>query len=184
MKPTTDALNKWLQTMLINPLFAHARFSKSNSGDAHIEWEFIPRTVKKNNGYNTSMVPALIINIFNLKKNAKDDKFVHKVLLTIKTPDIFIANTDIHDRDDEYYSYFNIHLKDLVRFKELCDEQFEKIRMLYYKDVPFEPAKSKEVYCKEYREFLMFKESMFGYFYNCEKINAKLKDLKKDFVKG
>lgn len=114
-------------------------------------------------------MPALFINIFTLKKNLNDEKFVHKVLLTIKTPDIFIANTDNHDRDDEYYSYFNVHLKDLVRFKELCDEQFDKIRHLYFKDVPYEPAKSKEVYCKEYREFLMFKESMFGYFYNCKK---------------
>ena len=31
------------------------------------------------------------------------------------------------------------------------------------------PAKSKEVYCKEYREFLIFKESMFEYFYNYKK---------------
>ena len=179
MKPTTDALNKWLQTMLINPLFAHARFSKQDSSNAHIEWEFVPRTVRK----NTSNEPALLINIFNMKKNFKDKNFVHKVLLTIKTPDMFKANTDEHDREDEYYSYFNIHLKDLVRFKELCDEQFDKIRHLYFKGTPYEPVKNKEIYCKEYREFLMFKESMFGYFYNCEKINAKLKDLKKDFVK-
>ena len=180
MKPTTDALNKWLQTMLINPLFAHARFSKQDSSNAMIEWDFVPRTVKK----NTSSEPALVINIFNMKKNYKDKNFVHKVLLTIRTPDMFKANTDTHDKEDEYCSYFNIHLKDLVRFKELCDEQFDKIRLLYFKDTPYEPEKNKEVYCKEYREFLMFKESMFGYFYNCEKINAKLKDLNKDFVKG
>lgn len=180
MKPATDALNKWLQTMLINPLFAHARFSKQDSSNALIEWYFVPHTARK----NTSNEPALLINIFNMKKNYKDKNFVHKVMLTIKTPDLFIANTDNHDRDEEYCSYFNIHLKDLVRFKELCDEQIDNIRHLYYKGTPYEPAKNKEVYCKEYREFLMFKESMFGYFYNCEKINSKLKDLKKDFVKG
>lgn len=181
MKPTTDALNKWLQTLLINPLFAHARFAKHDSGNAIIEWNFVPRTVIK----NTSSEPALTINIFTMKKNYKDKNFVHKVLLTIRTPDIFIANTDEHDKEDEYCSYFNIHLKDLVRFKELCDEQqFDKIRLLYFNGSPDEPTKCKEVYCKEYREFLMFKESMFGYFYNCEKINAKLKDLNKDFVKG
>lgn len=180
MKPTTDALNKWLQTMIIHPLFIQARFHKNNITDAVIEWEFVPRSVNK----HTSIVPALFINIFNLKKNRNDDKFVHKVLLSIKTPALFIANTDIHDKTDEYHSYYNIHLKDIVKFKKLCDEQFNKIRHLYFKNVPYEPAKSKEVYCKAYQEFLMFKESMFGYFYNCEKNNTKLKDLKKDFVKG
>lgn len=180
MKPTTDALNKWLQTMIIHPLFNQARFYRNNNSDATIEWEFVPRSVNK----HTSIVPALSINIFNLKKNRNDEKFVHKMSLSIKTPDLFIANTDIHDKEDEYNSYFNIHLKDIIIFKKLCVEQFDKIRHLYFKNVPYEPAKSKEVYCKEYRNFLMFKESMFGYFYNCEKINAKLKDLKKDFVKG
>lgn len=41
MKPTTDALNKWLQTMIIHPLFNQARFYKNNISDAVIEWEFV-----------------------------------------------------------------------------------------------------------------------------------------------
>lgn len=179
MKPTTDALNKWLQTMIIHPLFIQARFHKINITEAVIEWDFVPRSVNN----HISFVPAFFINFFNMKNNRNDEKFVHNVKLSINTPDLFNANTDIHDKTYEYHSYYNIQLKDIIKFKKLCDEQFNKIRHLYSKYVPYEPAKSKEVYCKEYQEFLMFKESMFGYFNNCEKINAKLKDLQKDFVK-
>lgn len=47
MKPSTDALNKWLQTMIIHPLFIQARFYKNNNSNAVIEWEFVPHYVNK-----------------------------------------------------------------------------------------------------------------------------------------
>lgn len=179
MKPTTDALHKWLQALIINKNFQCARLSKGLCCDGNIEWEFVPF----NNFKGEHIVPALKISIYTYRENKK---IIHKVMLTIHTPNIFCRNevNDGGDDVDDYKSYRNIHLKDIVEFKKLCDEYFDKIRHIYFKNVPYEPAKSKEVYCKEYREFLMFKESMFGYFYNCEKINSKLKDLKKDFVKG
>lgn len=179
MKPTTDALHHWLQALIINKNFQCTRLYKGDNCDGNIEWEYVPY----NNFKGEHIVPALKIHIYTCVENKK---FVQKVLFTIQTPDMFCSDevNDGGDREDDYKSYRNIHLKDLVRFKELCDEQFDKIRHLYFKDVPYEPAKSKDVYCKEYRDFLMFKESMFGYFYNCEKINSKLKDLNKDFVKG
>lgn len=181
MKPTTDALHQWLQALIINKNFHCARLSKGELCDGTIEWKYVPY----NNFKGEHIVPALKINIYTcMEKETK--KIIHKVMLNIHTPDLFCRDevNDGGDDVDDYKSYSNIRLKDIVKFKKLCDVQFDKIRHLYFKDVPYEPAKSKEVYCKEYREFLMFKESMFGFFYNCEKINAKLKDLKKDFVKG
>lgn len=180
MKPTTDALHQWLQALIINKNFQCTKLSKGVRCDGSIEWEYVPYHNLKGEHI---IVPALKINIYTCVENKK---IIQKVMLTIHTPDIFCSDevNDGGDSEDDYKSYYNIHLKDIVKFKKLCDGYFDKIRMTYLNHSTYKPKKNKEVYCKEYREFLMFKESMFGYFYNCEKINAKLKDLKKDFVKG
>lgn len=164
MKPTTDALHQWLQALIINKNFQCARLSKGVSCDGCIEWEYVPY----NNFKGEHIVPALKINIYTCRENKK---IIHKVMLNIHTPDIFCRDevNDGGDNEDDYQSYRNIHLKDIVEFKKLCDEYFDKIRMTYYNHSTYKPKKNKEVYCKEYREFLMFKESMFGYFYNCKK---------------
>ena len=161
MKPTTDALNKWLQTMIIHPLFIQARFYKNNISDATIEWEFVPRSVNK----HTSIVPALFINIFNLKKNRNDEKFVHKVLLSIKTPDIFIANTDIHDK--EWYIYTQNCTMWIA-----CYYNLFSVAVIYNSGEPFFTDKD------EFKEGLQRKLKEIKE----ESIKDRIKSLEKDFV--
>lgn len=149
MKPTTDALHHWLQALIINKNFQCTRLYKGDNCDGNIEWEYVPY----NNFKGEHIVPALKIHIYTCVENKK---FVQKVLFTIQTPDMFCRDVvdDGGDREDDYKSYRNIHLKDLVRFKELCDEQFDKIRHLYFKDVPYEPAKVKRFIVKNTENFL------------------------------
>lgn len=166
MKSTTDALHQWLQALIINKNFQCARLSKGVSCDGRIEWEDVPFINFKGEQH---MLPALTIFIY---PNRENNKIIHKVSLIIHTPDIFCykGGDDGGDVVDDCNVYSNIHLKDIVEFKKLCDKYFDKIRMTYFLHNTFKPKKNKEVYCKEYREFLMFKESMFGYFSNCKKL--------------
>lgn len=164
MKPTTDALNHWLQALIINKNFQEVRLTKCVNCSGRIEWEDVPY----NNFTGQHMLPAFKILIYTYMENKK---IIHKVGFYIQTPSIFCRDevNDGGDDKDDFKKYSNIHLKDIVEFKKLCDKYFEKIRKTYFNHSTYNPKKNKEIYCKEYREFLMFKESMFGYFSNCKK---------------
>lgn len=181
MKPSTDALNKWLQTFIIHPLFHNVKIHKWDSTTGQLEWDNVPQY---RNGYNDFVNEQLFtIRLFSCLDENK--KFIQRMTFVIKTPTLFVPR---YMQPDDFKTFDNIKLRDIIEFKKISDQYLfsNAIRNIFYIRPPitYTYEKNLEVYCREYKRFNDFKEAMFGYFSNCEKINAKLKALKQDFKKG
>ena len=194
MKPAVSALNDWLKTIIVHKSFNYLRIYKCSPHYATIELGVAQQYDYISNHYENRNIA-----IIDLCVDEINGKLTNVVKLRLETP------TGLVESSNSYYSkiqtFQNITLKNLIEFVALFRGMYsnngrDSLSYLYnipnYKNMGFtydyKPFKGgfEEHFKKhqnEYNKFLEYREILFNFFDKNSKINAKKKDVKKDFVK-
>ena len=195
MKPATSALNDWVQRIVVNPKFKYCPVFKTDEHFATIKLGFVTHYDFNNDHYADGYAIEIILKVI---KDDVEGKFHHETWVQINTPTCFLKN----QQSTACYSqnYKNLTLKNIFVFNEMFWKMFNKVgfdslNYIYnlpnYKKIGFGGnvfKKNFESYLKEkqneYEVFKACRDSLFSYLDKCSQINAKKKDINKDFVKG
>lgn len=193
MKPAVSALNDWLKTIIVHNSFNYLRIYKCNAHYATIELGIAQQYNYISNNYEDRNIATIDLCVDEI-----NGKLTNVVKFRLETP------TGLVQSSNSYYSkiqtYQNITLKNLIEFVVFFSGMYrnckESLFHLYnipnYKNLGFtndyKPFNgSFEQYFKkhqkEYNKFLEYREILFNFLEKNSKINAKKKDVKKDFVK-
>lgn len=193
MKPATSALNDWIQRIVVHPEFIHCPVQKDDKHCATIQLGNIDRYDFIQEHYVKDYAIDVTLSVF---QDEIGGKFQHAVRIRIQTPSCFLK--DHTSVGVDFQTYYNITLKNIFEFNKMFKRMFcaqGRIGNIYgipcYKNIYHRgnsPKLNFESYVKEYeKEFEMFnyfKDSLFSYLYKCSQINAKKKNINKDFIKG
>lgn len=193
MKPAVSALNDWIQRIAANPDFRKCVIQRDNTHCTTIKLGSVHHFDFNTENYIYDY--AIIIELC-MFQNELGGKLQHAVMVKILTPSCFLKDHTTDARDIQMYS--NITLKNLFEFNKLFKSVFcvpGEISSIYgipnYNKLYFAgntPKTNFESYVKahenEFYRFNNFKVSLFEYLRKCSYINAKKKDINKDFVKG
>ena len=192
MKPATSALNDWIQRIVVNPDFIHWPVQKDNVHCATVSLGYFQRYDFIKEHYVEDYAVDITLSVFQDEKG----KFQHAVRVRIQTPSCFLKDHTSVGVDVQFY--YNITLKNILEFNKMFKRMFcgqGRIGNIYdipcYKNIYHSgnaPKINFESYVKEkkyeFELFNQFKVSLFEYLHKCSQINAKKKDINKDFVKG
>ena len=194
MKPAVSALNDWLKTIIVHNSFNYLHIYKAGPHYASIELAYAQQYDYHSNNYETTNIASISLAVEEI-----NGKLTNVVTFNLTMPTGFV-DYSISDNFREQYS--NITLKNLIDFvdffrKMYCHTDRYSLSCLYnipnhnnmgfasdYK--PFKGGYDKyfKDHKKEYDKFLEYREILFSYLDKCSQINAKKKDINKDFVKG
>lgn len=194
MKPAVSALNDWLKTIIVHKSFNYLRIYKCSPHHATIELAYSQQYNHVTNHYETTNIASIMIAVEEI--NGKLTNVV-KFSLTMPTGLVDFSASD----ENRYEQYTNITLKNLIDFVDFFRGMYCNGRdsLSYLYNIPnhhnmgftqdYKPYKGgfKEHFKnhkKEYNKFLEYREILFSYLDKVSKINAKKKDVNKDFVKG
>lgn len=195
MKPATSALNDWVQRIVVNPKFQYCPVCKTDAHFATIKLGFVSHYDFNNDHYVDGYAIEIILKVI---QDELGGKFYNETWVQINTPTCFLKNQASTSRYSK--NYRNLTLKNIFGFNEMFWKMFTKascdsLNYIYclpnYKKILFGGnifKKNFESYLKEkqheYDLFQTFRDSLFSYLDKCSQINAKKKDINKDFVKG
>ena len=193
MKPAVSALNDWLKTIIVHKSFNYLRIYKSNAHYATIELGVAQQYNYVSNNYEDRNIATIDLCVDEI-----NGKLTNVVKFRLDTP------TGLVQSSNSYYSkiqtYQNITLKNLIDFVDFFRNMLciGKESLYYLYNIPnynnmgfthdYKPFNgSFEEYFKkhqkEYNKFLEYRETLFNFFEKNSKINAKKKDVKKDFLR-
>ena len=193
MKPAVSALNDWLKTIIVHKSFNYLHIYKCTPHFATIELGFAQQYNYVSNNYEDRNIAKIDLCVDEI-----NGKLTNVVKLHLETP------TGLVPSSNSYYNkiqtYQNITLKNLIDFVDFFsslyrnrqDSLFHLYNIPNYKNMGFthdyKPFNgSFEEYFKKHQKendkFLEYRETLFNFFEKNSKINAKKKDVKKDFVK-
>ena len=191
MKPAVSALNDWLKTIIVHKSFNNLRISKCSPHYATIELVNEQQYNYASKNYDFTRIAGIIITVDEI--NGKLTNIV-KFYMTMPTGFVDYSASD----ECEYKQYTNITLKNLIDFVDFFRNMYRNEHLTCSYNIPnhnnmgfthdYKPFKGtfKEYFKKhqnEYNKFLEYRETLFNFFEKNSKINAKKKDVKKDFVK-
>ena len=195
MKPSVSALNDWLKTIIVHKSFNNLHIIKNKADYATIELGYAQQYNYATNHYEFTNIASI-----NISDDVVDGKLKNVVIFRMTMPTGFVKAT-AGDKT-KIVKFTNITLKNLIEFVDFFFEMYRKtdIGCLYYfYNIPnhnnigfhsnYKPFPGGfDAYFndhkKEYEMFIEQREILFGYLDKISKINAKKKDIKKDFVKG
>lgn len=193
MKPAVSALNDWLKTIIVHKSFNYLHIYKCTPHFATIELGFAQQYNYVSNNYEDRNIAKIDLCVDEI-----NGKLTNVVKLHLETP------TGLVPSSNSYYSkiqtYQNITLKNLIDFVDLFNSLYRnrKDSLFHLYNIPnynnmgfthdYKPFNgSFEEYFKKHQKendkFLEYRETLFNFFDKNSKINAKKKDVKKDFVK-
>lgn len=195
MKPSVSALNDWLKTIIVHKSFNNLHIIKNKPDYATIELGYAQQYNYDTNHYEFTNIASI-----NIADDVVDGKLKNVVIFRMITPTGFVkarAGDEI-----KTVRFTNITLKNLIEFVDFFSKMYRKLDMysLYYlynipnhnnmgfasNYKPF-PGSFEEYFNdhkKEYDKFIEQREILFSFLEKNSKINAKKKDIKKDFVKS
>ena len=194
MKPAVSALNDWLKTIIVHKSFNYLRIYKCSPHYATIELAYAQQYSNVANHYEFMNVASIILAVEEI--NGKLTNIV-KFSLSMPTGFVDFSTSD----ENKCKQYTNISLKNLIDFVNLFRGMYSnngRDSLSYFYNIPnhrnmgfthdYKPFKDGfKKYFKdhqnEYNKFLEYRETLFNFFEKNSKINAKKKDVKKDFVK-
>lgn len=192
MKPAVTALNDWLKTIIVHKSFNNMRIYKSDSHFATIELTWEQQYNYASNNYEFTKTASIILAVEEI--NGKLTNVV-KFYMTMPTGFVDYSVSD----ECRYEQFTNITLKNLIEFVDFFKSMYHKESFYRLYNIPnhrnmgfthdYKPFKGgfEEHFKKhqnEYNQFLEYREILFNHLKKNSKINAKKKDVKKDFVKG
>ena len=196
MKPATSALNDWVQRIVVNPKFKCCPVCKPDVHFATIKLGCVDFYDFSNDHYYKGCAVEILLKVI---QDEIGKKFYHETWVQINTPTCFLKDT-ISSRANYSKNYRNLTLKNIFGFNEMFWKMFTKascdsLNYIYclpnHKKIRFGGnifKKNFESYLNEkqheYELFQTFRDSLFSYLDKCSQINAKKKDINKDFVKG
>lgn len=193
MKPAVSALNDWLKTIIVHKSFNNLHICKYSPHHANIELAYAQQYNYVSNNYEFTNTASI-----NIAVDEINGKLTNVVKFRMTMPTGFV---DVNaGKECKCEEFSNITLKNLIDFVDFFRNTYRQsdkgcLYSLY--DIPnhhnmgfsydYKPFKgSYEQYFKdhkkEYDKFLEYREILFGYFEKNSKINAKKKDINKDFV--
>lgn len=194
MKPAVSALNDWLKTIIVHKSFNYLRIYKCSPHYATIEVAGAQQYSNVANHYEFMNIASIILSVEEI--NGKLTNIV-KFSLSMPTGFVDFSTSD----ENKHEQYTNITLKNLIDFVDLFRGMYSnngRNSLSYFYNIPnhrnmgfthdYKPYKGgfEEHFKKhqnEYNKFLEYREILFNFFDKNSKINAKKKDVKKDFVK-
>ncbi len=195
MKPATSALNDWIQRIVVHPNFKYCPVCKTDEHFATIKLGCVDFYDFSNDHYYKGCAIEILLKVIQ----DENGKFNHETWVQINTPTCFLKDT-LSSRASYIQKYRNLTLKNIFGFNEMFWKMFTKagydsLNYIYcipnYKKINFGGnifKKNFESYFMEkqheYDLFQTFRDSLFSYLDKCSQINAKKKDINKDFVKG
>ena len=192
MKPAVSALNDWLKTIIVHKSFNYLRISKSTAHYATIELGYEQQYNYASKNYDFTTIAGIIIAVDEINKGKLTN--IVKFYMTMPTGFVDYSASD----ECKYEQFTNITLKNLIDFVDFFRNMYRKECLSQLYNIPnhnnmgfthdYKPFNgSFEEYFKkhqkEYNKFLEYRETLFNFFEKNSKINAKKKDVKKDFVK-
>lgn len=194
MKPAVSALNDWLKTIIVHKSFNNLRINKSSPHYATIELACAQQYSNIANHYETTNIALIMIAVEEI-----NGKLTNVVKFSLSMPTGFLNFSTSDENKCEQYT--NITLKNLIDFVDFFKGMYCNGRnsLSYLYNIPnhrnmgfthdYKPFKGGfDAYFndhkKEYEMFIEQREILFGYLDKISKINAKKKDVNKDFVKG
>lgn len=191
MKPAVSALNDWLKTIIVHKSFNNLHIYKCNPHYATIELAWAQQYNYASNNYEFTKTATIILAVEEI--NGKLTNVV-KFYMTMPTGFVDYSVSD----ECRYEQFTNITLKNLIEFVDFFRNMYRKESFYRLYNIPnhrnmgfthdYKPYKGgfEEHFKKhqnEYNKFLEYREILFNFFDKNSKINAKKKDVKKDFVK-
>lgn len=195
MKPAVSALNDWLKTIIVHKSFNKLPIYKCNPHFACIILGFAQQYNYVTNHYEFTSIANIMIAVEEI-----NGKLTNVVKFSLDVPTGFV---DFSSNDkNKCERYTNITLKNLIEFVDFFRKMYgtsgrNSLYHLYgipnhnnmgylYDYKPFKGGYEQyfKDHQKEYNKFLEYREFLFSFFDKNSKINAKKKDVIKDFVKG
>lgn len=195
MKPAVSALNDWLKTIIVHKSFNYLCIRKCNPHYATIELAVAQQYRNVANHYESTNIASIMIAVEEI-----NGKLTNIVKFSLSMPTGFLNFSTSDENKCEQYT--NITLKNLIDFvnffrdmycKPGPDSLFNLYNIPNHRNMGFthdyKPFKGGfDAYFndhkKEYDKFIEQREILFSYLDKVSKINAKKKDINKDFVKG
>lgn len=195
MKPSVSALNDWLKTIVVHKSFNNLHIIKNKPDYATIELGYAQQYSYATNHYEFTTIASI-----NISDDVVDGKLKNVVFFRMTMPTGFVKAT-AGDKT-KIMRFTNITLKNLIEFVDffrgmLCKPGPDSFYQLYnipnhnnmgfthdYKPFPGGFDAYFNDHKKEYEMFIEQREILFGWLDKVSKINAKKKDVNKDFVKG
>lgn len=194
MKPATSALNDWLKTIIVHKSFNKLHIYKSEPHYACIELAYAQQYDYSSNNYKYVNIADICLAV-----NEINGKLTNVVKFQMTMPTGFVECNA--SNECKCAEFTNITLKNLIDFVDFFRNMYrqpgrESLYSLY--NIPnhnnmgfhcdYKPFKGgfKRYFSehkKEYDKFLEYREILFSYLDKNSKINAKKKDISKDFVK-
>jgi len=194
MKPAVSALNDWLKTIIVHKSFNYVPIYKCNSHYACINLCTAQQYSYVSNHYENTSIATIVLAIEEI-----NGKLTNIVRFSLSMPTGFVE----YNAGDKcrYEDFTNITLKNLIDFVEFFMKLYRQsergsLSSLYnipnhnnmgfaqdYKPFTGGFEKYFKDHQKEYDKFLEYREILFNFLERNSKINAKKKDVKKDFVK-
>lgn len=194
MKPAVSALNDWLKAIIVHKSFNNLHIYKCNPHIACIILGYAQQYNYSPNHYDFTSIASIMLAVEEI-----NGKLTNVVKFSLSMPTGFVNFSSSNENKCEQYT--NITLKNLIDFVDFfrdmyCKPGRDSLYTLY--GIPnhnnmgfthdYKPFKGGfEQYFKdhqkEYNKFLEYREILFNFFDKNSKINAKKKDVKKDFVK-
>ena len=191
MKPAVSALNDWLKTIIVHKSFNYLHIYKSGPHYACIELAYAQQYDYDSNNYEFVTIASISLSVDKI-----GGKLTNVVKFCMNMPTGFVEYRASDECKSEEFK--NITLKNLIDFVDFFRNMYRKECLSQLYNIPnhnnmgfthdYKPFNgSFEEYFKkhqkEYNKFLEYRETLFNFFEKNSKINAKKKDVKKDFVK-
>lgn len=195
MKPSVSALNDWLKTIIVHNSFNNLHIYKCSPHLACIRIGCAQQYSSASNHYEFASIAIIMISVEEI-----NGKLTNIVKFSLSMPTGFVNHSTSDTTKSEQYT--NITLKNLIDFVDFFRDMYSKPgpdSLYHLYNIPnhnnmgfthdYKPFKGGfDAYFndhkKEYDKFLEYREILFSFFEKNSKINAKKKDINKDFVKG
>ena len=194
MKPQVSALNDWLKTIIVHKSFNYLSIYKCTPHYANINLCTAQQYDYSSNHYEFTTIANIVLSVEEI-----NGKLTNAVRFSLNMPTGFVEyNAGDKCRSEEFT---NITLKNLIDFVDFFKKMYHytdrySLYSLYnipnhnnmgfaqdYKPFKGGFAKYFKDHQIEYDKFLEYRELLFNFLDRNSKINAKKKDVKKDFVK-